>query len=77
MPFTTYGISPTRDGVLLGLGATTAIAEDFSGVIRQELPLFIAVIVGLGCLLLLVAFLVLGGMLLWVALGPGAAPMRR
>jgi RND superfamily putative drug exporter len=38
------------------VGGSTAIAEDFAGVIRRELPLFIGVIVGLGCLLLLIAF---------------------
>jgi outer membrane autotransporter protein len=36
LPFTTYGISPTRDGVLLGLGANTAIAEATSICLRYE-----------------------------------------
>ena len=36
MPFTTYGISPTRDGVVLGLGANTAIAEATSIYLRYE-----------------------------------------
>jgi outer membrane autotransporter protein len=36
LPFTTYGISPTRDGVLLGLGANTAIAEATSIYLRYE-----------------------------------------
>jgi len=36
LPFTTYGISPTRDGVLLGFGANTAIADATSIYLRYE-----------------------------------------
>jgi uncharacterized protein with beta-barrel porin domain len=36
MPFTTFGISPQRDGVLLGLGANTAIADATSLYLRYE-----------------------------------------
>ncbi len=36
-PFTTFGISPTRDGdVLLGFGASTAVAEATSLYLRYE-----------------------------------------
>lgn len=35
-PFTTFGISPTRDGALLGLSASTAIAESTSAYLRYE-----------------------------------------
>jgi autotransporter-associated beta strand protein len=35
-PFTTFGVSPTRDGVLLGFGASTAIAEATSLYLRYE-----------------------------------------
>ena len=36
MPFTTWGISPTRDGALIGLSANTAIAEATSVYFRYE-----------------------------------------
>jgi uncharacterized protein with beta-barrel porin domain len=36
MPFTTFGISPTRDGALLGFAATTAIADATSVCLRYE-----------------------------------------
>ena len=36
MPFTTFGIAPTRDGVLLGFGANTAIADATSVYLRYE-----------------------------------------
>jgi len=36
MPFTTFGISPQRDGVVLGLSANTAIAEATSIYLRYE-----------------------------------------
>lgn len=36
MPFTTFGISPQRDGVVLGLAANTAIAEATSAYLRYE-----------------------------------------
>lgn len=35
-PFTTFGISPVRDGVLLGLSASTAIADATSLYLRYE-----------------------------------------
>ena len=35
-PFSTYGIAPTRDGALLGLSASTAIAESTSAYLRYE-----------------------------------------
>ena len=38
------------------VGGLTAIFDDFAAVIQSKLPLFIAVIVGLGCVLLFVAF---------------------
>ena len=38
------------------VGGTTAIFDDFAAVIASKLPLFIAVIVGLGFVLLMVAF---------------------
>ena len=36
MPFTTYGVAPQRDGVVLGLSANTAIAEATSIYLRYE-----------------------------------------
>ena len=38
------------------VGGTTAIYEDFASVLKAKLPLFIGVVVGLGFLLLMVAF---------------------
>lgn len=38
------------------IGGQTAVYDDFADLMRDKLPLFIGVIVGLGCLLLLVAF---------------------
>jgi RND superfamily putative drug exporter len=38
------------------VGGATAIYDDFAGVITSKLPLFVGVIVALGCLLLFVAF---------------------
>ncbi len=38
------------------VGGITAIFDDFAGVLTDKLPLFIAVIVLLGCLLLMIAF---------------------
>ena len=35
-PFTTFGISPARDGVLLGFGASTAVANATSVYLRYE-----------------------------------------
>src|SRR3954465_926218 len=43
-------------GLPVYLGGLTAIFDDFAGVLTAKLPLFIAVIVTLGCLLLMVAF---------------------
>ncbi|MEU5597842.1 MMPL family transporter [Streptomyces sp. NPDC020298] len=42
------------------VGGVTASYDDFAGVIIGKLPLFVAVVIGLGCLLLLVAFRSLG-----------------
>jgi uncharacterized protein with beta-barrel porin domain len=36
VPFTSYGVSPTRDGVLLGFAADTAVAESTSLYLRYE-----------------------------------------
>ena len=36
MPFTTWGVSPQRDGVVIGLSANTAIAEATSVYLRYE-----------------------------------------
>jgi outer membrane autotransporter protein len=36
IPFTTYGASPQRDGVVLGLAANTAIADAASVYLRYE-----------------------------------------
>src|SRR5690242_8743826 len=36
MPFTTWGISPQRDGIVIGLGANTAIADATSVYLRYE-----------------------------------------
>ena len=36
MPFTTFGVAPQRDGVVLGLAANTAIAEATSIYLRYE-----------------------------------------
>jgi outer membrane autotransporter protein len=36
MPFTTFGVAPQRDGVVLGLSANTAIAEATSVYLRYE-----------------------------------------
>ena len=35
-PFTTFGIAPTRDGALLGFGATTGIADATTVYLRYE-----------------------------------------
>jgi RND superfamily putative drug exporter len=43
-------------GLEVYVGGITAIFEDFAGVLTDKLPLFIAVIVLLGCLLLMIAF---------------------
>ena len=36
MPFTTYGASPQRDGVVLGFAANTAIAQGTTAFLRYE-----------------------------------------
>ncbi len=38
------------------VGGTTAIVEDFSGVMRDAMPLFLSVVVGLGFIMLLILF---------------------
>ncbi|HEX8105063.1 MAG TPA: MMPL family transporter [Solirubrobacteraceae bacterium] len=43
-------------GLPVYVGGLTAIFDDFSGVLTDKLPLFIGVIVLLGCLLLMIAF---------------------
>src|SRR4051812_16703303 len=43
-------------GMSVYVGGITAIFDDFAGVLTDKLPLFIAVIVLLGCLLLMIAF---------------------
>jgi putative drug exporter of the RND superfamily len=44
------------DGLQIYVGGLTAIFDDFAGVLTAKLPLFIFVIVALGCLLLMIAF---------------------
>lgn len=36
MPFTTYGIAPTRDGAVVGFSANTAIADGASAYLRYD-----------------------------------------
>jgi outer membrane autotransporter protein len=36
MPFTTYGVAPTRDGAVLGVSANTAVADATSVYLRYE-----------------------------------------
>jgi len=36
MPFTTYGVTPTRDGALVGFAANTAVADGASVYLRYE-----------------------------------------
>jgi RND superfamily putative drug exporter len=43
-------------GLEVHVGGLTALFDDFSGVLTDKLPLFIGVIVLLGCLLLMIAF---------------------
>jgi RND superfamily putative drug exporter len=43
-------------GLAVYVGGITAIFDDFAGVLTAKLPLFIFVIVALGCLLLMIAF---------------------
>jgi RND superfamily putative drug exporter len=50
-------VVPTASGGLqVYVGGLTAIFDDFAGVLTDKLPQFIAVIVLLGCLLLMIAF---------------------
>src|SRR4051794_35893476 len=49
-------IPRASDGLAVYVGGLTAIFDDFAGVLTDKLPLFIAVIVLLGCLLLMIAF---------------------
>jgi putative drug exporter of the RND superfamily len=50
-------VAPNAAGGLpVYVGGITAIFDDFAGVLTGKLPLFIAVIVLLGCLLLMIAF---------------------
>ncbi|GAA5018439.1 MMPL family transporter [Kitasatospora paranensis] len=43
-------------GLKVHVGGATATAADFASVLISKLPVFIAIIVGLGCLLMMVAF---------------------
>ncbi|WP_405566454.1 MMPL family transporter [Streptomyces phaeochromogenes] len=43
-------------GLTVYVGGTTAASDDLAGLLAGKLPLFLGVIVGLGCLLLMVAF---------------------
>ena len=45
----------SSDGLQVYVGGLTAIFDDFAGVLTEKLPLFIFVIVFLGCLLLMIA----------------------
>ena len=36
MPFTTYGVAPTRDGAVVGFSANTAVADGTSIYLRYE-----------------------------------------
>ncbi|MFF4736826.1 MMPL family transporter [Streptomyces sp. NPDC001262] len=47
-------------GLKVRVGGVTASYDDFAGVIRGKLPLFVGTVVGLGCLLLLLAFRSIG-----------------
>jgi putative drug exporter of the RND superfamily len=49
-------IPENADGLQVYVGGITAIFDDFAGVLTDKLPQFIAVIVLLGCLLLMIAF---------------------
>jgi RND superfamily putative drug exporter len=49
-------IPQASGGLAVYVGGITAIFDDFAGVLTEKLPLFIAVIVLLGCLLLMIAF---------------------
>jgi RND superfamily putative drug exporter len=49
-------IPAASGGLPIYVGGITAIFDDFAGVLTNKLPLFIVVIVALGCLLLMIAF---------------------
>jgi RND superfamily putative drug exporter len=49
-------IPKASSGLPVYVGGITAIFDDFAGVLTEKLPLFIFVIVLLGCLLLMIAF---------------------
>jgi RND superfamily putative drug exporter len=49
-------IPRAANGLPVYVGGITAIFDDFAGVLTAKLPLFIVVIVALGCLLLMIAF---------------------
>src|SRR5919197_613936 len=49
-------VPQASDGLPVYVGGITAIFDDFAGVLTNKLPEFIAVIVLLGCLLLMIAF---------------------
>src|SRR5919197_2538619 len=49
-------VPQASDGLQVYVGGITAIFDDFAGVLTNKLPEFIAVIVLLGCLLLMIAF---------------------
>ena len=55
-------LPPVEKGTTLDLavGGMTAAYDDFAGVIVGKLPLFVGVVIGLGCVLLLLAFRSLG-----------------
>jgi putative drug exporter of the RND superfamily len=46
----------SSDGLQVYVGGLTAIFDDFAGVLTAKLPLFIFVIIFLGCVLLMIAF---------------------
>jgi RND superfamily putative drug exporter len=49
-------VPSNSDGLGVHVGGITAIFDDFAGVLTDKLPLFIGVVVLLGCLLLMLAF---------------------
>jgi RND superfamily putative drug exporter len=63
---TTHLINHLRDGVIpaaehgtalkVYVGGQTAVFEDFAGILTTKLPLFLSVVVALGCILLMIAF---------------------
>ncbi|MEI6621028.1 MAG: MMPL family transporter [Actinomycetes bacterium] len=53
---TTIPKATAGTGITAYVGGATAVAEDFSSTLRQKLPLFLLVVVGLGFLVLMVLF---------------------